>query len=426
MKPGYKQTEVGVIPKEWEVTRLDELGVWRGGMTPSMQTPDYWRNGTIPWITSGDVKSVVLNETGYSITALAVKQGKTTLLPPESIVIVTRSGILRKYLPVAMNAIPMAINQDIKALLPADKFCSSYLLHALIGSGARILSRCLKSGTTVESIEFRWLKAFTMPLPPTPNEQDAIAAALSDADALIESLERLIAKKRDIKHGTMQELLTGKKRLPGFKGKWETKTLGELFTFSGGYAASRDQLSAEGHCYLHYGDIHLSAKTVIDVQAELPDIPRLNIPLAKVAASSLLEDGDVVFVDASEDDEGTSKHILVINKDKIPYISGLHTIVAKAKTDELAHEYRRYCFQTAAIRLQFLFYSVGTKVTGISKRNISKLTMSVPSIPEQKAIALILSDVDMEIVALEGKLGQARAIKQGMMQELLTGRIRLI
>ena len=265
-----------------------------------------------------------------------------------------------------------------------------------------------------------------MPLPPTPNEQDAIAAALSDADALIESLERLIAKKRDIKHGTMQELLTGKKRLPGFKGKWETKTLGELFTFSGGYAASRDQLSAEGHCYLHYGDIHLSAKTVIDVQAELPDIPRLNIPLAKVAASSLLEDGDVVFVDASEDDEGTSKHILVINKDKIPYISGLHTIVAKAKTDELAHEYRRYCFQTAAIRLQFLFYSVGTKVTGISKRNISKLTMSVPSIPEQKAIALILSDVDMEIVALEGKLGQARAIKQGMMQELLTGRIRLI
>jgi len=197
---------------EWEVKRLDELGAWKGRMTPSMQNPSYWHDGNVPWISSGDVKSVLLKETGFSVTASAVKQGTTTLLPANSIVVVTRSGILRKYLPVAMNVIPMAINQDIKALIPNEKFCSTYLLHALIGNGDRILARCLKAGTTVESIEFRWLKAFTIPLPPLP-EQTAIAEVLSDMDAELAALEQRRDKTRALKQGMMQELLTGRTRL---------------------------------------------------------------------------------------------------------------------------------------------------------------------------------------------------------------------
>ena len=149
---------------------------------------------------------------------------------------------------------------------------------------------------------------------------------------------------------------------------------------SGGYSASRDQLSTEGYCYLHYGDIHGSTKTCIDTDADFQNIPKLDIPLKQVSSASLLDDGDVVFVDASEDDAGTSKHVVVVNKCEKPFISGLHTIVAKSKTHELAHEFRRYCFQTAAIRQQFLFYAVGTKVSGISKSNIPKLTLSFPFI----------------------------------------------
>src|SRR5437016_6651045 len=98
------------------------------------------------------------------------------------------------------------------------------------------------------------------------------------------------------------------------------KMLGDLFTFSGGYSASRDQLSTEGHCYLHYGDIHKSAKSFVDVGAEYPDIPKLKIRLTRVSSNSLLATGDVVFVDASEDDEGTSKHIVVMNDEEFPYI----------------------------------------------------------------------------------------------------------
>jgi type I restriction enzyme S subunit len=270
------------------------------------------------------------------------------------------------------------------------------------------------------------LKKHKIPLPPTKAEQEAIAEALSDADALIESLSLLLAKKRHLKQGAMQQLLTGKKRLPGFSGAWEVKTLGDLFNFSGGFTASRDQLSTDGYCYLHYGDIHTSNKTFVDVRSEHQDIPKLNVPLKKVSPVSLLDDGDVVFVDASEDDEGTSKHVVISNPDKTPFISGLHTIVAKSRTNELDHLYRRYCFQTRAIKTQFRFFAVGTKVSGISKSNIAKITLSAPSVPEQTAIATILSDMDGEIAALDEKLAKARNLKQGMMQELLTGRIRLV
>lgn len=206
------QTRLPGFSGEWEYCRLDELGTWKGGMTPSMKNPSYWREGTVPWISSGDVKSVRLTTTGFSVTAFAVKLGTTTLLPANSIVIVTRSGILRKYLPVSMNMIPMAINQDIKALIPNEKVIPSYLLHTLIGSGDEILARCLKSGTTVESIEFPWLKAFIVPIPPLA-EQTTIATVLSDMDAELAALETRREKIRDLKQGMTQQLLTGKIRL---------------------------------------------------------------------------------------------------------------------------------------------------------------------------------------------------------------------
>lgn len=206
---------------------------------------------------------------------------------------------------------------------------------------------------------------------------------------------------------------------------WEIKTLDTLFKFSGGYSASRAQLSTEGHYYLHYGDIHGAKKTYIDTLVDSQIIPKLKIPLKQVSSDSLLKDGDVVFVDASEDDEGASRHVVIVNKDNLPFISGLHTIVAKSKTHELSHKYRRYCFQTEAIKRQFLFYAVGTKVTGISKTNIKKIALPVPPISEQEAIAEALSDADAYIESLEQLIAKKRQVKQGAMQDLLTGKRRL-
>lgn len=206
---------------------------------------------------------------------------------------------------------------------------------------------------------------------------------------------------------------------------WEVKQLGELFNFSGGFTASREQLSTEGFCYLHYGDIHLSSKSFIDVEKEYQEIPKLCISQKLVPSKSLLNEGDVVFVDASEDDEGASKHIVVRNQHGITYISGLHTIVSKNKDDSMDNRYKQYCFQTSDVKKQFKFYAVGTKVSGISKTNIAKIQIPFPAKPEQTAIATALSDTDALIGSLEKLIAKKQAIKQGAMQELLTGKRRL-
>lgn len=198
--------------EEWSVRRLDDPGTWKGGMTPSMANPKYWSPGTVPWVSSGDVRSSRLSSTAQSVSSLAVRHGTTVLVPPGAILIVTRSGILRKHLPVAMAMVEMAINQDLKALLPGAGVLSEYLLHSLIAHGDVVLSRCLKSGTTVESVEFSWLKAFRIGLP-KQTEQSAIAEILTAMDDEIIALESRLSKARDLKQGMMQELLTGRIRL---------------------------------------------------------------------------------------------------------------------------------------------------------------------------------------------------------------------
>ena len=314
---------------------------------------------------------------------------------------------------------------DMYPLKPTAELSAGFMLAVLLGYRFTKYAESVSVRSGIPKINRAEMAEFVVVLPPL-TEQCAIAAALRDVDAMLDGLARLTAKKRAIKQAAIQQLLTGQTRLSGFHDEWEVKTLGDLFNFSGGYSASRSQLSTEGHCYLHYGDIHGTTNTCVDVRANYQDIPKLNIPLKRVSPGSLLKDGDVVFVDASEDDEGTSKHVVVVNKDNMPFISGLHTIVAKSKTNELVHEYRRYCFQTAAVHQQFRFYAVGKKVAGISKTNIRKLTLPVPPVSEQTAIAEILSDMDAELAALGTQRDKIRNLKQAMMRELLTGKTRLV
>jgi type I restriction enzyme S subunit len=315
------------------------------------------------------------------------------------------------------------VTEDVKNVICSTGFCviktdeaklNSDFLYSLFYSG--IIDRQIELivvGSSYPAINSSDIKKLEIPLPPLP-EQRRIAEALSDTDALLAAMEKLIAKKCAIKQGAMQELLTGKRRLPGFCGKWMEKPLGELFDFCGGLSASREQLSTHGYPYLHYGDIHGAAQTFIDV-CDNKDIPRLDVNLNRISNTFLLQNGDVVFVDASEDDEGASRHIVVRNENGEPFISGLHTIIARSKTGELNNLFKEFCFQTASIKAQFKFYAVGTKVTGVSKTTIGKIILHFPvDLAEQAAIAEILSDMDAEIDVLTVKLNKLRNIKQGM------------
>lgn len=426
-KQNFHRTEAGDIPRDWSVVTLSQVSTpVRGGSPRPAGDPRYFNGSFIPWLTVASLTNIpdsqmIVSETISQLTEEGALHSRTL---NEGTLIIANSGATLGVAKVL--GIRCCANDGIAALLNvSNKVAPLYLAH-FINSRTTHLRQVVATGNGQPNLNTTLIGDITVPLPPTATEQSAIASALSDIDALINGLDHLIAKKRDIRQAVMLQLLTGQRRLPGFSGEWAVKRLGELFSFSGGLSASRDQLSDTGHLYLHYGDIHKSSNTVIHVENSLLDIPRLNVHLPDVNTSSLLKDGDVVFVDASEDENGVSKHLVIVNPLDRPYISGLHTIVAKPRGDGLAHTFKRYCFQTPAIRSQFRFFAAGTKVSGVSKTSIAKIELSFPSVREQTAIATVLSDMDTELAVLEARRDKARQLKQGMMQELLTGRIRLV
>lgn len=382
-----------------------------------MSNPQFWLNGEVPWASSGEVKSTLLSDTTLKITEAAVKQSSTTLLPTNSVMMVTRSGILRKYLPVAKNTRPIAINQDIKAVIPGAKVDADFLLHALVDSGPRILASCLKAGTTVESVEYPWLKAFKIPLPLVP-EQRAIASALSDVDALVAKIDQFIAKKRDLKQAAMQQLLTGQTRLPGFSGEWEVKPMKSLGQTYGGLAGKTKEDFGHGSSkYIPF--MNVMTDTVIDPNwLETVDI-------AQNEAQNLAKKGDLFFNGSSETPEEVGFCSVLLEDIPNLYLNSF-CFGFRFNTDaKVSGLFFAYWFRGADGRAAMSVLAQGATRYNIAKSAFMRLSIPQPSQEEQTAIARVLTDMDIELAALEARRDKTRALKQGMMQALLTGRIRL-
>ena len=241
---------------------------------------------------------------------------------------------------------------------------------------------------------------------------------------MISSLEKLIAKKKAIKQGVMQELLTDKRRLPGSSGEWETFVFGDLFDFISNNAFTRAQLSVSGKVKnIHYGDILTKFGTYISADSnEIPYIKK-EIDLSRFAEKCYLQSGDVVIADTAED-ETVGKALEVINVE-CPVLAGQHTLLCRPKV-RFAVKFLGYYLNAACYHDQLLPFIVGTKVSSISKASIAQTKLIVPKYEEQRAISCILSDMDDEIAELEQKLAKYRQVKQGMMQQLLAGKVRLV
>ena len=178
------------LPPSWASAQLSDLGPWIGGGTPSKANPAYW-NGPIPWVSPKDMKTQVIRETVDGITTEAIERSSAKLVPPEAVLIVTRSGILAHSLPVAVTAVESSLNQDLKALNPPSGIVPDYIAWGLRACEQRILDTCRKGGTTVHSIEMPRLSTFEIPVAPT-NEQhrivDRIEALFDEIDSGVESL----------------------------------------------------------------------------------------------------------------------------------------------------------------------------------------------------------------------------------------------
>lgn len=260
---------------------------------------------------------------------------------------------------------------------------------------------------------------------PPQEEQTAIAEALFDIDNLISSMQKLIQKKKAIKQGATQELLTGKKRLPGFSTEWSQATFGDLFDFLPTNAFTRDQMTDTGTIQnVHYGDILTKYGACLDMANT--DMPYLleTVSVRKYSESSYVREGDVIIADTAEDST-VGKCVELVNvHGKV--LSGQHTMLCRPKVT-FAPKFLGYYMNAECFHNQMLPFITGIKVSSISKANISTLVLKYPTlVEEQQAIAQVFSDMDNEIAQLEKKLAKYQQIKQGMMQELLTGRIRLV
>ncbi|MHA7218629.1 restriction endonuclease subunit S [Arthrobacter sp. MDT1-48-3] len=279
-----------------------------------------------------------------------------------------------------------------------------------------------KTQTAIPHISPDDIRGFEIVVPRARKEQALIGEVLGDIDNLINALKHLIAKKRDVQQGMMQELLTGRTRLPGFTGDWRMITLGDHVTYVRTVALSRDELDRESPLrYLHYGDVHTRSSVFLDAATER--MPRAASHLASRAGR--LMPGDLVFADASEDLDGVGKSVEISDVPPEGVVPGLHTIAARFDKSVLADGFKAYIQFMPAFRAALLRLAAGTKVLATTRSYLSSIALTLPGTAEQFAIAEVLQNADAETEALERRLESARAVKVGMMQELLAGRTRL-
>lgn len=419
MTSGFKNTEIGEIPADWSLRTLGEIGTVFSGGTPSMAIDSFW-GGEIPWISSKEMKTLQIYSSQTKVTKDAIGNG-TRLAPVGSILIVVRGMILLHSLPVAITMRDVAFNQDIKAFV-CNADAHAPFIHLLLQVySSSILIRTSESTHGTKRLPTEELMATKIALPPL-DEQKVIAGALLDVDGQIEALSSLIVKKSNLRTGARQRLLTGQIRLPGFSVPWQQKRLGDNVKFLKNGVQSRAQLTLNDTVrYLHYGDIHVAQGLRLNIrEAEMP-----RLPTADAARLSRLEDGDLVFVDASEDLACVGKSLEITGAEGIEAVAGQHTIAARFDKDVLADGFKGYLQHIPAFTTHLRRLAAGTKVYATNRKHIASAEILLPEPDEQRAIVRVLSDMDAEITALEARLEKTRALKQGMMQALLTGRVRL-
>lgn len=302
------------------------------------------------------------------------------------------------------------MDTNLMALTPHSKLIGEYLYYQLGYIGLWQFA----DTTSVPQINNKHVKPLSFPVP-LPEEQRTIATALSDADALIESLDRLIAKKSAIKKAAMQQLLTGQTRLPGFTGKWETKRLGEIGTFYKGQGIRRDDVGDEGVLCIRYGELYTRYDDYVTVLES-------RIPKAVADTAFPLKTGDLLFAGSGETAEEIGMCVAYLGVQRA--VAGGDIVVLRPA--EGISAYLGHLLNHPSIAHQKARLGQGDAVVHIGARNLAQVIVNLPPNEEQAAIATVLSDMGSEIEALERRRDKARQIKQGMMQQLLIGRIRLV
>ena len=413
IKPGYKQTEVGIIPDNWEVKRLGQLGSFLKGRGV---TRDKSATGNLACIRYGELYTRHDNHIKNFHSWISREVATTATRLERGDILFAGSGETKEE--IGKSA---AFTDDVEAYAGGDivilrnKKADPLFLGYYLNTGPIKKQKASKGqGDAIVHIGTEALASMQCALP-HPSEQTAIAEALRDADALIESLEQLLTKKRQIKKGAMQELLAGKKRLPGFSGEWEIKRLGQLGGFLKGRGVTRDESATGNLACVRYGELYTRHNNLIETYFSW-------ISREVASKATRLEHGDILFAGSGETKDEIGKCAAFVDNMEA-YAGGDIVILQNKKADPV---FLGYYLNSGPINRQKASKGQGDAIVHIGAEALADIQCALPYPPEQTAIATILSDMDAEITTLEAKLFKARQLKQGMMQELLTGRIRLV
>ena len=385
----YKHTELGVLPTDWHIAEIGQIAETSSGTTPPRsQYSRYFKGGTHAWVKTLDLNNAEILETDESVTDKAVEETSLRLFP-EGSVLVAMYGGLRQIGRTGLLRLPAAVNQAITAIRPNPTFfCPEFLLFYLnhrVGYWQSVASSSRKD----PNITGADVRAFKLPLPEI-SEQRSVAAALTDADALIDSLEQLLAKKRQIKQGAMQELLTGKRRLPGSTAAWSKRRIGAFAPLQRGF--------------------------------DLPSRDRIPGPYPVVYSNGILNfhrESRVRGPGVVTGRSGTIGAVTFIEQDYWPHNTALWVTSFNASNPKFVF----YLLQYIGLER----FATGSGVPTLNRNDVHAFEVNVPaSVDEQAKIAQVLSDMDADIAATEARLTKARDLKQAMAQALLTGRVRLV
>jgi type I restriction enzyme S subunit len=429
LKPEYKQTEVGLIPQDWECNEIQSIAFVTSGKRLPLGSSLTNEETPHPYIRVTDMRpgTVSLHDIKY--------------VPPEVFPAIKRYRIFKEdiFISVAgtlgiVGKVPPSLdgaNLTENADRLTDIRCSQdYLLHVMMSPLIQNTVESLQTIGAQPKLALTRIRKFFVPLPSTKAEQNAIAEVLSDADALIESLEQLLAKKRLIKEGAMQELLTGKKRLPTFENTYGYKQCKE-----GLFPADWKQISLSEACSKIQDGTHFSPRaggqdflyiTSRNIRFGFLDLSTAeSIDTAQHKAIYKRCDvrkGDLLL---TKDGANTGNAALNSLDEQFSLLSS----VAFLRFDPALHNPEYFVQQILSLHGQCQIQEAmsGNAITRLTLAKIRKLTFPIPPTKsEQDAIATVLSAMDSEALSIEARLAKSRQLKQGMMQELLTGRIRLL
>ena len=424
-----KQTEIDgvadtLIPDDWEVKSLGEVATIVGGGTPSTLNSAYW-NGDIQWFTPAELSDSkkYVSKSERTITERGLKESSAKLLPKGTVLLTTRASI-------GITAIlenPASTNQGFQSLIAKNNCCSEFLYYVIPLIKDEMLSRA--SGSTFAEISAKKLSTITFQLPPLP-EQQRIAKALSDVEALISTTEKLIQKKKNIKQGAMQNLLTGKKRLQGFGPQnkspaykqtelglipedWEVKEFGDYASIVRGGSPRPIQnfltTNSDGINWIKIGDVKPEDKYIVSTEEKI-------IREGKTRSREVHK-GDFILSNS-----------MSFGRPYILQIDGcIHDgwLAIQNYQDIFDTDFLYYLLGSDEIFKQYIEMAAGSSVQNLNKEKVAKLLVPIFDKKEQTAIASVLSSMDKEIENLNTKLEKYRNLKTAMMQQLLTGKIRL-